>query len=436
MTLTNLNYLNLVITLETLVAVHMMAFYLPKRNPFPLRVVVSSVLCLTAGLLFYVPWLHNLALNILYAIFMYSMLAVLAGIAVWACRKMSLWEFLFCVSGGHALHQLAGQIRSFLVKVTQIEMMEDTVYHTLDIVIWIAALLVVYAVFFFYFVLRKKINKDISLQKHKVILLILAVILINIVLSSCLLFMGQDIDYGLSLVISGYNLISVTLEIFVLFSFLTEKRMENELQTINALLNKGAKQYELSKQNIDMINIKCHDIRHRIDQLSEGNDYFLASGLQELKETISIYDSVIKTGNDVLDVVLTEHSLYCEKNGITFSVIADGALLKFISPYDLYCLFDNAIYNAIEAVMKTEDPAQRSISLTIKGNDRIASVHIENYFVGQLTKDGNEILTQKPDEANHGFGTKSMRAIVEKYNGTISFSSEDNIFLLDMLFPL
>lgn len=436
MILSKINYINLVVVFETLIAAHMIAYYLPKRSHFIIRFIYSAVPCLIIGLLFYNPQLEDPALKIIYTIVMYSALAVIPGIGVLACRKMTIWEFLFCVSGGHALHQLAGQFHDFIAQATRIKSLDAFIYNTLDIVIWASTLIVTYAIFFYVFVLKKKVNRDIAVQRHKVILLNLVVVLVNIVLSSCVLFMTKDIGAGLSIVIAGYNLMAVALEMFVLFSYLAEKRLENEVQTINILWKENAKQYEIAKQCIDMINIKCHDMKHRIEKLADGDDHILAEALCELKENISIYDSVIKTGNDALDVILTEKSLYCEKNAITFSVIADGSLLNFISSYDLYCLFENAISNAIEAVMRLKETKKRSISLTIKGAERMVSVHIENFFDGDIVKDDEEIKTQKSDELNHGFGTKSMKLIVKKYQGTISFASEDNIFLLDIIFPL
>ena len=42
----------------------------------------------------------------------------------------------------------------------------------------------------------------------------------------------------------------------------------------------------------------------------------------------------------------------------------------------------------------------------------------------------------RDDPSRHGFGTKSMAAIVNKYGGTVSFQARNGIFNLNMLFPL
>ena len=143
---------------------------------------------------------------------------------------------------------------------------------------------------------------------------------------------------------------------------------------------------------------------------------------------------MVKTGNDILDVVLTEKSLYCERNSINLSVIADGKLLGFMSAYDLYCLFENALSNAIEAVMRIQDTARRSISILVKRSGKMVSIHIENFFAGPVALHGDEIATSKADELNHGFGLKSMKMLAEKYGGELLFGFDGDIFLLDILF--
>ena len=77
---------------------------------------------------------------------------------------------------------------------------------------------------------------------------------------------------------------------------------------------------------IDLINTKCHDIRHRLAQYRIHPDAITCEELAQLEKGISIYDCTIKTGNETLDVNLTERSLLCQKMGITFSCIVDAAV--------------------------------------------------------------------------------------------------------------
>ena len=44
--------------------------------------------------------------------------------------------------------------------------------------------------------------------------------------------------------------------------------------------------------------------------------------------------------------------------------------------------------------------------------------------------------TSKDDIRYHGFGTRSMKYIVEKYGGNIVFSEKDGVFGVYIIFPL
>ena len=42
-------------------------------------------------------------------------------------------------------------------------------------------------------------------------------------------------------------------------------------------------------------------------------------------------------------------------------------------------------------------------------------------------------VTTNPDRNHHGFGTKSIAMIVEKYNGTVEFRAENQVFYVNIL---
>ena len=44
--------------------------------------------------------------------------------------------------------------------------------------------------------------------------------------------------------------------------------------------------------------------------------------------------------------------------------------------------------------------------------------------------------TTKTDAGSHGFGTRSMRGIVERHGGVLSFVCEDGIFHVHALLPV
>ena len=59
--------------------------------------------------------------------------------------------------------------------------------------------------------------------------------------------------------------------------------------------------------------------------------------------------------------------------------------------------------------------------------------NIQNYYEGK-TLNADKLRTTKRDAINHGLGLKSIKLIAEKYNGSVSIDTSDNVFSLSILF--
>ena len=201
------------------------------------------------------------------------------------------------------------------------------------------------------------------------------------------------------------------------------------------LLHQSEEQYKQSDENIKLLNLKCHDLKHQIREYTEKKEID-SKYVNELVDLINIYDSNVKTGNDALDLILTEKSLLCHKNQINITCLADCSKLNYLSNSELYSLFGNIIDNAIEATMKINNPAKREISLIVKNVSGFISIDLENYFEGTISLDDDGLpITTKGDKNYHGYGLKSTLMIVNKYKGDMHVKIDNQIFSLSILLP-
>ena len=231
------------------------------------------------------------------------------------------------------------------------------------------------------------------------------------------------------------NLLSLLTCILVLYlcsKSIVESRLEKEVEYLEHTIKQSKQQYEISKDTIEMINVKCHDIKYQIRSLaSSGN--ISEDELKKLENSVQIYDSKFETGNQMLNILLWEKSSYCEQNGITFSCMIDGENFAFMDSGDLYCLFGNLIDNALEAVTKIKDVNKRVIHLSAKRRGNLVLIDEDNYFAGKLEFEDGLPLTSKDDKKYHGFGTRSLKIIAHKYGGEFSASSNNNIFRVSII---
>lgn len=212
--------------------------------------------------------------------------------------------------------------------------------------------------------------------------------------------------------------------------------MRQELAVMNMLWKKEQEQYELSKENIALINQKCHDLKHQIRAIRYMNKEEIDAYLNEMENSIEIYESIVKSGNEVLDTILTEKSLYCKERGITVSCVVDGSQMGFINTIDLYAILGNALDNAIEAVEKFRYQEQRQIDVMIYRQQQFLVINIVNPTKEIPVFDEELPRTTKADRFHHGFGLKSIRYMVKKYDGNLNVSVEDDCFSLKILIPI
>ncbi|MCD8340978.1 MAG: ATP-binding protein [Clostridiales bacterium] len=267
-----------------------------------------------------------------------------------------------------------------------------------------------------------------------VIVLVIAMVLNRTVRSIFDSAGGSTVAYAICMAYDLFNCL------FLLW-LQTEQRREltlvATLEGERRLRRRMEEQYELSKENISIINQKCHDLKHQVSALRLVRDQDAQeAGLRELESAVLIYDAVSKTGNEVLDTVLTEKSLLCEKNDISWTCMADGGLLDFMQPVDLYTLFGNALDNAIESSQAVDEAEQRTVAVEVRNRHGAAFIQIENYYARPVRLQDGLPLTTKPDAENHGYGLKSIRSITERYGGVMDIAAEDNIFRLNILIPI
>lgn len=106
-----------------------------------------------------------------------------------------------------------------------------------------------------------------------------------------------------------------------------------------------------------------------------------------------------------------------------------------LKPTDLSILIGNALDNAIESVEKISDPDKRLIHVSVNRQKGFLRIRVENCYEGDIRFVAGLPSTRK-DARYHGYGMKSIRSVVEKYNGSMTVKAEDGWFELRLLFPV
>ena len=244
----------------------------------------------------------------------------------------------------------------------------------------------------------------------------------------------ETVDYPLWIALICLALLSL-FQILTNEKFLYEHIDRSEVEKMNILLNQQKEQYRLKKETIDAINRNYHDLKHvlavfeTLENKAEIQEY-----ADRLKKEITPYEHIQKTGNEALDIQLTEKLSLCSKNDIRVIPYIDGRCLNFINPFDLSIIFGNAFDNAVEAVLKVKEADRREIYIKIAEKDEMVILRFENYM-SETINNIHDLKTSKEDKMYHGFGLKNIKSAVSKYHGIVNIDIQNKKFCLNILIP-
>ena len=436
----SLFWYKLVFMAELLAAEGLATYTLKKKPRFALRVVLCVLGCEAVAFLY--P-LFDFGYNAVYSSFMFLLLFAATLAALKICYDEPWVNVLFCGIIAYTTQHIAYETYNFLVTVTGMQGFGDVYssggvmqYNLMTAAVWFGSYAMIYWLMWAFIEYRIRKQEDLRVDNLPLLCFSGVIVAIDIVLNAVVTYSSESTSMLIYGVLYVYNLLSCSLAIGMQFSMLGKRLAEKELETVQRLWNQDKKMYEMSKENVELINVKCHDLKHQLRALRSAEGEIDKEAIKEIERAVNIYDGAVKTGCDVLDVILAEKSLYCEKRAIKLTAIADGEKLNFMSKTDLYSLLGNAISNAIEAVADIKDKEKRLIRLRIDETGGLISVHVENCFAGEKLELVNGLpKTTKGDERYHGYGVRSMQLIAEKYGGGLSVSVYGGMFNLDIIVP-
>ena len=174
--------------------------------------------------------------------------------------------------------------------------------------------------------------------------------------------------------------------------------MQKEMDTLNLLYERQREQYQVARQNVQIINKRCHELKLQIAALRQMSS---APADPELKAHID------------------------ESRRIQLNAVTDGSCLSFFEASDLYALFANMLDHAIESAVKVPEPERRCIDLLVCTRQSFVVVNV--------------ISPDRPAEsadtrAAH-YAVKVTNRIVQKYKGTLTTESQNGFFAVKIIFP-
>ena len=347
--------------------------------------------------------------------------------------QCGIWGAVFCGTMGYCVQHITYNIFFIATRIASVPAFNDFEVDVLHLLYFCTVYVILIHIVRWRYAENKEIMHRKFMKNWGVIVFGAIFVTAATFLDNISRFLVNSSGVGqLNYLVDIYLIIISICIVYILLSIVRERKAQEEFKSMKLLLHSQRKVYHNSKEMIDSVNLKAHDLKHQLHTLGGSIPKKQAD---EMELLVNMYDASLHTGSEALDIVLAEKGVHCVNRGILLTCLLDGGHIKGFSDTDIFSFFGNAIDNAIEAVDPLPEE-KRIISITESVQANLVNIRIENYCGSEQISFEDGLPVTKRDIRYHGFGTKSMKHISEKYGGNIFFSQEEEKFVVNLILPV
>ena len=181
-----------------------------------------------------------------------------------------------------------------------------------------------------------------------------------------------------------------------------------------------------------------HDYHNHIQtmkaHLAMSQTAELADYLGRLDTDLRTVDTVLKTGNVMVDAILNSKLSLARAKEIRIHAKAAVPSSLSVSEIDLIVVLGNLLDNAMEACMRIPEAERRFIRVYIGTLKQQLYISVSNAAGEELRRFGQTYKSEKG--GSHGFGLLRVDRIADKYGGYVNRQNEPGVFATEIMLPL
>lgn len=286
-------------------------------------------------------------------------------------------------------------------------------------------------------IIRKFNNINEKLKVPKSFVTFIIVITVSMICLECMIFSQEKLDER----IAGISLVCLISSVFMLMYLYDSLTIviKEHMETAIAKKEKEYyhKQSEMLTEKYAELNKYRHDMKNRmiaIQQMVNKKQYESVSRYtEEFVEKIEFATPYCNTGNIALDSIVNYKLTKMTELGISVEIDIVLPSNLPINEDDLVVIVGNLLDNAMDGTGMMEKAIDRFVQIDFSYEKGSVWLCVKNAYNGCLQRRGKSFFTSKKDKTMHGLGLQNVREIVEKYNGLLEFSTEDNLFVVDIV---
>ena len=235
------------------------------------------------------------------------------------------------------------------------------------------------------------------------------------------------------IVISITAVLIINFTVFFLFDSLAKLYQEKQAKDFIEQQNRYYEnQLQIINASLEASSILRHDMKNHLHAIfTDINTGNISEAKKHISDIVDVYSArteIIHTGYSAIDSIVNFKLQSAKQNGVKVNANSSIPPNLNFSSFDSTVIFGNLLDNALQAVSLVDKNA--FIVLTMHYSKGMLIIKVSNPFINEVKIVDGKIISSKSDKENHGYGLKSVKEVVEKYNGTIEIKTDSNIFTI------
>ncbi len=229
-------------------------------------------------------------------------------------------------------------------------------------------------------------------------------------------------------------LLAATILLFVTYQHQLER--DNETLQMKAEFEKLRTEqsyFQILEYQNQQLMIYAHDAKNHLAAIESLNqDPQISRYVSKLSHQLADYTKIGHSGNKLLDIIIQKYCANCELKQIHFEYDVKLCNLSNVEDMDLVAILGNLMDNAITAAEKSR---KKTVSLATAKRNSYSILVVTNSCDSQPQANGRKLITSKDDSSLHGFGLKSVRKTLKKYQGDFDwdYDEKNNTFTITVM---
>ena len=229
-------------------------------------------------------------------------------------------------------------------------------------------------------------------------------------------------------------LLASTIVLFISYRHNVEKDSEYiRIKSENKRLQTEKVYYDILERQNQQLMLYAHDAKNHLSAIQNlSTDPRIDDYVQKLTTQLRSYTDNCHSGNIILDVLINKYTTECELRGVSLAYDVKLCNLSEVEDIDLVAILGNLMDNALASA---ERSTEKKMSLATTWRNSYSVIVITNSCDQDPVTMGEHLFTTKEDKKLHGFGLKSVRRTLKKYQGDYNweYDSVNHSFVITVM---